>query len=555
MSTISISSVDTADSFEYSPAIRLAIIGCGPRGSYCLESLLRKLKAADKAGDFDITIFEPSDFPGAGLVYDPRQPHYLRMNLAASLINFWTSSKQTRRSRPAHQTLLSWLSKRYPLHARDDAYVPRAIVGEYLHECFEDTVLELSKYCHIQRVRQKVVDLRHQQGAWIAITEGKDWSFDEVVITTGHEGLRCSNRVCQVLHSDPGQDDSRMIAALPFDELTRCQMSDQAEVNVTGFGLTAIDAVLTLTEGRGGEFIRDEAGDRLSYIPSGNEPALINLISRSGRPMLAKPTSKVEPIEDSFWQPYREQLQSLRSSFGEIHFQRQIWPVVCEAAASLLRRHGIESDRESVFSWMRSWNRYSMNHSVAIRTMIESFLVATAQRPRDIPYALGSAWKTLYPEIVELISHGGLCDQSWAGYRRTAAEMERIAFGPPAETVEKLVSLARAGLIRSRCDRDVEAKPNQVTAVLAKPDEPEDDGLVEKMIQQGYLQHDKVTGAIMVDRKGRVIAPRGGNNLAIFGRCTEGVVIGNDTLSRTLHQHIERWADTMVARQSKPVSF
>ena len=55
-----------------------------------------------------------------------------------------------------------------------------------------------------------------------------------------------------------------------------------------GIGLTFIDAVLSLTEGRGGTFERMPDG-RLSYRASGGEPATILPFSRSGLPMAPKP--------------------------------------------------------------------------------------------------------------------------------------------------------------------------------------------------------------------------------------------------------------------------
>ncbi|MCD0460174.1 FAD/NAD(P)-binding protein [Roseiconus lacunae] len=550
MSTVTYSTDQIIDTRAFGPSVRVAVIGCGPRGSYCLESLLRQIKANGGSGDIEITIFEPSKFPGAGIVYDPRQPHYLRMNLAAGQIDFWSLDNDKHAKNRRHLSLLRWLDKHHPQHAYADAYVPRAVVGEYLHECYQATIEELSKYCHVERVTQKVNDLRRERATWVVTTEEQRQVFDEVVITVGHEGLRCSGRV-GVTGSAPCDTP---VSSFPFSSLSGDRAKLSGDVFVTGFGLTAIDSVLSLTEGRGGKFLRN--GNRLCYVPQGNEPNRIHLVSRSGRPMLAKPTEKVEPIDDSFWDPYREQLGELRQQVGQIDFRRQLWPIVCQSAAALLNRNGIDESGASVGDWFRRWGRYSMNHSLAVRAMITSWLVATAQRPYDAPAALGTAWRTLYPQMVTLISHGGLIPKSWPAYSRTAAEMERIAFGPPAESIEKVVTLARQGILRCSCQRDEPTPSSEnVIAVLAKPNEPEENGLIDKLVQQGYLQHDPMTGAIAVDEEGRADAPRGTKNLAVFGRCTEGIIIGNDTLSRSLHPHLERWAATMITRRSRPVTF
>ena len=36
-----------------------------------------------------IDVFEPHPVPGAGPIYDPAQPEYLRMNFAAGQIDMW----------------------------------------------------------------------------------------------------------------------------------------------------------------------------------------------------------------------------------------------------------------------------------------------------------------------------------------------------------------------------------------------------------------------------------------------------------------------------------
>jgi hypothetical protein len=53
-------------------------------------------------------------------------------------------------------------------------------------------------------------------------------------------------------------------------------------------GLTLVDAALSLTEGRGGRFVRKEVSRRLAYRPSGDEPVNIDPFSRRGLPMLPR---------------------------------------------------------------------------------------------------------------------------------------------------------------------------------------------------------------------------------------------------------------------------
>ena len=77
-----------------SPRLRVAIVGLGPKGLYALERLLHHAHDIGPSGEFDIDVFEPAACPGAGPVYDPVQPAYLRMNLAADRLSMWPAGSR-----------------------------------------------------------------------------------------------------------------------------------------------------------------------------------------------------------------------------------------------------------------------------------------------------------------------------------------------------------------------------------------------------------------------------------------------------------------------------
>ena len=66
---------------------RVSIVGCGPRGLYCLERILHLLQTTESKAKVIVDVFEPARFPGAGFIYDPNQPHHLRMNFANKYID------------------------------------------------------------------------------------------------------------------------------------------------------------------------------------------------------------------------------------------------------------------------------------------------------------------------------------------------------------------------------------------------------------------------------------------------------------------------------------
>ncbi|MCC9658395.1 FAD/NAD(P)-binding protein [Rhodopirellula halodulae] len=531
--------------------IQLAIVGCGPRGLQCLDALSRNL-SKDELAQVEITVFEPSTHPGAGCVYDLKQSRMLRMNFATQYIDFWKVDRDQTTSKSG--SLIGWLDRNYPEYAASDQFVPRAVVGEYLHDCFEVVCKRLRRWTKLNVVRARVESIRHcaagEANAEVAATtkamtlnDDEGWwvwdgseerKFDRVVLTTGHEGLRSSDEI-------QSQDTGAFVYPVE-NSLSEERIPAGGDVFLRGFGLTAIDAILMLTEGRGGTFVQ---GDGLpTYQASGQEPNCIAVHCRSGRPMLAKPTAKLEPINDRFWEPYRQTLSKHEASHGSVKFCRDIWTVVAEAASELLIRSGDAVSRRDVEEWFRGWSRYKMDDVSARKAMLQSYGVATGAREMDVPFALGEAWRQLYPQIVSLISFGGLAEGQWKAYSQTAAEMERIAFGPPAESVAKVLRLIRDGKVRL-CEQN---EPSQdsviVNAVIASPHQANEDGPLSQLILRGDVQVDPVTEAVRVSESGSVLGGRKG--LAIFGRATEGWVIGNDTLSRTLHQQIQNWAETIA---------
>lgn len=512
--------------FDQSP-LQIAIVGCGPRGLQCLESLSRHLPA-DGQRLVSVTVFETAEFPGAGSVYNPRQPHYLRMNFAAEHIDFWKISRDQHTD--ADSSLLGWLRTHHPQHATGGAYVPRAVVGEYLRDCFQQVEKLLAQRAFFEVLRYPVSSIQPAGDRWRVQFAGDDRLFDEVVLTVGHEGLRASPAIANL---------EKSTFAFDLEKLARLE---SRSVLVRGFGLTAIDAVLSLSEGRGGSFVTSDPID--DYVESGYEPELIYIQSRSGRPMLAKPAAEIEPIADHFWEPFRDRFDEMIPQHGSLRWQGGLFDIFCDAAVSFLSASNVSdvTSRE-VEDWLQGWSRYRMDAATARQAMLQSLELATGRRPKDIPFALGEAWRRLYPQLVRLVSYGGLADAKYGSFRRTATEMERIAFGPPAENVRRLLALMKSRRLRLVSPTDSTGPIDHVVdAVIASPYDYCPSGPLMTLEQAGCLERDGTTGAIRVDAAGYA---EGVVGLAVFGRATEGWILGNDTLTRTMHPQMEQWAATI----------
>ena len=172
-----------------------------------------------------------------------------------------------------------------------------------------------------------------------------------------------------------------------------------------------------------------------------------------------------------------------------------------------------------------------------------SLAIGAGLAPPDTNWALGHAWRELYPAIVESLGGRALGDEAWPAFARLAARMERLAFGPSPENAAKLLALidsgrvdlrhVHGGPIRSPVDAEIDT-------VLPGPQSRAP--VLDQLVQDGHVHVASGRRGITTDVDGSC-AP----GLAVIGRPTEDWVIGNDTLNRALHPQVDRWARRVAA--------
>lgn len=542
---------------------RIAVVGCGPKGMYCLERLAFELIRSRQQSEVQITIFEPAPFPGAGAVYHPRQPHYLRMNFASQYINVWPETIRQRKPQ-AYPTLVEWLKNKYPQHADPCGFAPRALVGEYLSAAFQKTLQQFPDFVTVNLVPHKVTEIQKTEARWLLKTADSETTFDEVLLAMGHEGWRSTH-----LSHPPSKQIVEKI--FPVDQmLTSARIPPQSTVAVRGFALTFIDACFALTEGRGGKFFRDHQD--WIYLPSGDEVQTIVPFSRTGHPMLAKPDSRSfesHPGLEQIWEQGRQRLRNLEQPETGLDFQNAIWPAILKTAEEALllqvpdHQSGSGALRIELQNVFQDWSTRTFSPSEAFQYLQQSYRVAMGFEEPDEAWALGETFRQLYPALVCRISHGGLSLNSWPDFQRTAQEMERLAFGPPAENVGRLIALIDAGIVdfdylqaKLMPDQNrlvLESAGKQMTvdrlinAVIPASDQFAEDSLLEQLLSSGRIRRMQGAGGIAVNGSARPILPeeQKTEGLAIVGRPTEGCVLGNDTLSRQLHSCPDQWAQSI----------
>ena len=519
----------------------IGIIGGGPRALFALERLWLEIAEMQTPPALDITVYEPATSPGAGQVYDFDQPDYLKMNFPNRHIDVWSRDEALTEDLPS---LTEWLEEENSLWADPDAYTPRWIVGIYLAISFEIVCDKLAQLgAPVRLIAKKVVTTEPNSEGWEVITEnGVSRFHGDILLCTGHEGWRRTDRGVQEEESENITDVYPVAEELGTDKIRAGY-----DVAVEGLGLTMIDATLALTQGRLGSFADG------TYIASGDEPRIIAPYSRTGRPVLAKPERGLMDLPDTLrtiWRGGRVAITSVATANEHLDFVTDLWLEVLNTADKALSEVlGHEVERQHCERWFADWMRSPITPKVAEERMRHSYEVATGIRKPDASWAVGEAWRQLYPALATAIGHGNLPSEAWPQFRMIANEMERVAFGSSAENVGKILQLIDAGIVDLGAHAGTKFAPDiTVKAMMPEATEPADNSLIGSLEERGWLNRMPGSGAIEIDERARAIRPDCSiaKGLSVLGRATEGCVIGNDTLSRRLHQHVNNWAQEIL---------
>jgi diaminopimelate decarboxylase len=349
--------------------------------------------------------------------------------------------------------------------------------------------------------------VERQDGRWVV--DGS--AYDEVLVATGHD---------QVFRPDIRLDTARIRPG--------------ARVVARGFALTFIDAALALTEGRGGSFEPAGGGYRLRYVPGEDDVGVLLPFSRTGRTMLAKPALPPEADLEPIAAEGRAAVLALPDGFEVV---AALEAIVTDVA------------RRSLMGGMAPLPT-PLGPAEALE---RSLAIAVGAAPRDDAWALGHAWRALYPAIVERISGAALPAQQWPAFRELARMMERVAFGPPPENAAKLLALIDAGRVDLSAllsgGENLHADATINTVIPGPGVTGNGQPLLRSLIRHGHARTQPGRRGLDVCADGSCVG-RGGRvtpGLAAIGRPTEDSVIGNDTLSRTLHPLADRWAQRVLA--------
>ena len=557
---------------------RIAIVGFGPKGLFALERLLHYASGGGSPASLKIDLFEPHPVLAAGPVYDPRQPRYLRMNFAAEQVDMWPAST---RAVPAREALSFSAWRDSQETPEREEYPPRAQVGRYLAAGFDTLLAHAPAGVEIELRPASVRAIRREPSGWRIATcdpAAKDpkhdmatartrTTYDEVLVAVGHQPRWTQGLDVAWPHHAPLVPSvfpvKRRLGPEPdrpsrLSREIREGIAPGSIVAVRGFALTFIDAALALTEGRGGSFSETAHPYRLAYSPANGEAAAIVPFSRSGRPMLAKPSPRQaanSPALEAIAEPGRRRVLALADGFS---VERDLIAIVdAVAEESLIAAAG--ADRAPAEGPTAELER--------------SLAIAVGEERPDMQWALGHAWRAVYPAIVARLGGDGIVTSEWPRFRVLAARMERVAFGPPVVNAAKLLALIDAGRVDVSHLRGEITSDFSETSITSAAGRREVDvvvdavlpgpgaiglrsELLEQLVADGHARIAPRRRGLEVNEEAACIGADGNHSpgLAAIGRPTEDSVIGNDTLSRTLHPNADRWARGVAERCAETVA-
>lgn len=470
--------------------MKVAIIGAGPRGLWAAEALMER--ARQRGAAIELTVYNDRPLPEASApgAFGVSVPERWILNAPKTIVN-------------------SQLGPLDPDDALPGDFPHRSAVGEHLEASWHALEEYVPPRCSVTHVVQRVDTVEPVSGG--VIVQGA--RFDEALLCTGH----AHDWPGSLAHQDFGR--LKVVApAYPAEHLDVVDADDTALVR--GAALTFIDVV--------------KYAEAKVFYP----------VTRSGRLMEVK--AYLEGEANAAAEPH---IALASQRILDCQGLEQLLEILAQCAAEILRVAGGEGSEDDIRAVLRGED-FGGDPVAELR---RSVAAARGERPLTPALAVALAFRATYDALIERVSFGGRETLGGEAFDAFTSTMERVGFGPPVESGEVLLKLIDEGRIRTdmlnRGDEDLRALANEIgatvviDAVLAPPGVVEGT-LVGDLVEAGVAKRFADTAALHVERDGTLV---GQTHIAAAGRMSEGLILGHDTLKRTEHEVIPRWAERVSA--------
>ncbi|MBB3675022.1 FAD/NAD(P)-binding protein [Modestobacter versicolor] len=496
------------------PGPSIAVVGAGPTAIGLLERLIASAPELGDGSRLQVHLVDPHP-PGGGRVWRAAQPSLLWANSLAADVTvlpdpsvtvdgpvgegttLWQWVEAVGRGLPAGDPVGEEARRTTPT-----SFPSRPLVNAYLGWVLAEVVAAARPWADVHLLETRAVDVRvRTEGVDVELADGRVLAADLAVLAQGHLDA----------HATPAEQDVQRradaagLTYLPTGytaDLDLSRLAPGEDVLVRGAGLAFVDLMVLLTSGRGGRFESD--GDRLRYLPSGQEPVL-HVGSRRGVPYRAKLgyVWPGPPVPLRFFTP-----EAIDDRFGadrRLDLRADLAPVIVR---ELGWAHYTELFRTAPERTTLPWAEFAAEYAATDDPVLVADLVALAVpdpadrfdlAARDRP--LGGARFGSADELQEavrglvradlarsadprhsadqavftalLFCHGTIAGLVGAGRLTPRSEAEDVsgwwmnlfsylASGPPAPRLAELLALSEAGVIRflgadTRVELDVDA--------------------------------------------------------------------------------------------------
>ncbi|MFM9608247.1 FAD/NAD(P)-binding protein [Streptomyces niveiscabiei] len=483
--------------------LTVCVIGAGPRGLSVLERLCANERKSASRSSVVVHVVDPYR-PGPGRVWRTAQSRHLLMNTVASQVTVYTDHSVTMDG-PVEEgpSLYEWAAALAPpqdstllAEARrigPDAYPSRALYGRYLEECFDRIVEGAPGHVTVQvhrRLAVAVDDTGPGAAQTVTLDDGTRLTgLDAVVLAQGHVPAQPSPDEARTADEARTYGLVHILPANPAD-VDLSALAPGRPVLLRGLGLNFFDHMALLTTGRGGRYER--TGDRLRYLPSGNEPKLY-AGSRRGIPYHARGENEKGPHGrhlPRLLTPARTASLLARARDGErIHFGTDVWTLIAKEVESvyygtLLTATGRDGERATLvdrylaaptnedehrlldtygipaadrWNWQRITRPYGARvfaGRAEFRDWLLEYLAQDVREARagNLSGPLKAALdvlRDLRNEIRLVVDHGRLEGNSYRddlqGWYTPLNAF--LSIGPPVSRIEELIALMEAGTV------------------------------------------------------------------------------------------------------------
>jgi hypothetical protein len=290
---------------------RLAIVGGGPSSTYVLERLAACVPHIEDVFSLEIHVFDKGGEFGSGEVHSPKQPPSSLLNRIAGQVGFAADESVDGAGpllpRDVRPTLHEWCRARFAesgdsaFEVEPEDWPQRRVHGLALQDAF-NTYVKLLAECSVpvHLHAAEVVDVEESAEGLRVLTcnPGEpSMRFQQVLLLTGHSHNtpRPSRRHDSWRSFTSVSDAVYVASAYPLERaIPDPAVSPGRSVGIEGMGLTALDVILYLTEGRGGRFTSNGSSGNLIYHRSGGEPSRIVPFGSAGLFTFARPFNAKE---------------------------------------------------------------------------------------------------------------------------------------------------------------------------------------------------------------------------------------------------------------------